>query len=158
MKYQGYTGIVELDEESETFFGRVIGLRDVITFQGESVAEIIQAFHDSVDDYLEFCGQRGESPEKPYSGETVLRTIHPAHRPTTPPRDGHRGGGTEHESERPGREHAQERFPHSRTGCEARAEEGAHGKNQEYASIDNHRRATPREFSPTEDHQGSAPS
>jgi len=73
MKYKGYTGIVELDDESGTLFGRVIGLRDVITFQGESVAEIVQAFHDSVDDYLEFCAQRGESPEKPYSGQFVLR-------------------------------------------------------------------------------------
>ena len=54
MKYKGYTGVVELEEESALLFGRVIGLRDVITFQGSSVAEVIQAFHDSVDDYLEF--------------------------------------------------------------------------------------------------------
>jgi len=73
MKYKGYTGVVELDEESAMLFGRVIGLRDVITFQGSSVAEVIQAFHDSVDDYLEFCAERGESPEKPYSGQFVLR-------------------------------------------------------------------------------------
>jgi predicted HicB family RNase H-like nuclease len=68
MKYKGYTGIVEFDEASGVLFGRVIGLRDVITFEGESVAEVIQAFHDSVDVYLEFCAERGESPEKPYSG------------------------------------------------------------------------------------------
>jgi predicted HicB family RNase H-like nuclease len=73
IKYKGYAGVVELDEESEVFFGRVIGLRDVITFQGSSVAEVIQAFHGSVDDYLEFCAERGESPEKPYSGQFVLR-------------------------------------------------------------------------------------
>jgi predicted HicB family RNase H-like nuclease len=51
MKYKGYTGIVELDEESQVLSGRVIGLREVITFEGDSVAEVIQAFHDSVDDY-----------------------------------------------------------------------------------------------------------
>jgi predicted HicB family RNase H-like nuclease len=73
MKHKGYTAIIEFDEESGTLFGRVIGLRDMITFQGESVAEVVQAFHDSVDDYLEFCVQRGESPEKPYSGQFVLR-------------------------------------------------------------------------------------
>lgn len=73
MKYKGYAGVVELDERSEVFFGRVIGLRDVITFQGSSVAEVVQAFHDSLDDYLEFCAERGESPEKPYSGQFVLR-------------------------------------------------------------------------------------
>jgi predicted HicB family RNase H-like nuclease len=63
MKYKGYTGLVELEEGSDVLFGRVIGLRDVITFQGESVAEVTRAFHDSVDDYLEFCAERGESPE-----------------------------------------------------------------------------------------------
>jgi predicted HicB family RNase H-like nuclease len=73
MKYKGYTGLVELEEGSDVLFGRVIGLRDVITFQGESVAEVTQAFHDSVDDYLEFCETRGENPEKPYSGQFVLR-------------------------------------------------------------------------------------
>jgi len=75
MRFKGYTGVVELDEESGILFGRVIGLRDVITFQGTSVAEVIQAFHDSVDDYLEFCATRGESPEKPYSGQFVAAAI-----------------------------------------------------------------------------------
>ena len=54
--------------------------RDGITFQGDSVAEVIQAFHDSVDDYLEFCAKRGESPEKPYSGHFVLRIDPQLHR------------------------------------------------------------------------------
>lgn len=61
MKYKRYTGVVELEEGSDVLFGRVIGLRDVITFQGESVAEVTQAFHDSVDDYLDFCMARRES-------------------------------------------------------------------------------------------------
>ncbi len=73
LKYMGYTGSVELDEEAGVLFGRVIDLRDVITFQGDSVNEVVRAFHDSVDDYLEFCAERGESPEKPYSGQFVLR-------------------------------------------------------------------------------------
>jgi predicted HicB family RNase H-like nuclease len=80
MKYKGYTGLVELEEGSDVLFGRVIGLRDVITFQGESVAEVTQAFHDSVDDYLEFCAERGEEPEKPYSGQFVLRLPPSLHR------------------------------------------------------------------------------
>jgi predicted HicB family RNase H-like nuclease len=80
MKYKGYTGLVELEEGSDVLFGRVIGLRDLITFQGESVAEVTQAFHDSVDDYLEFCAERGQSPEKPYSGQFVLRLPPALHR------------------------------------------------------------------------------
>jgi predicted HicB family RNase H-like nuclease len=80
MKYKGYTGVVELDEESQVLSGRVIGLRDVITFEGESVGEVIASFRDSVDDYLEFCAERGESPEKPYSGQFVLRLDPALHR------------------------------------------------------------------------------
>ena len=51
----------------------VLGLKDVITFQGESVSELEQAFHDSVDDYLEWCSEDGVDPEKPYSGKMLLR-------------------------------------------------------------------------------------
>jgi predicted HicB family RNase H-like nuclease len=60
--------------------GHVIGLRDVITFQGDSVAEVTRAFRDSVDDYLEFCAQRGVSPDKPYSGHFILRVDPRLHR------------------------------------------------------------------------------
>jgi predicted HicB family RNase H-like nuclease len=80
LKYKGYTGIVEFDEESSSLFGRVVGLRDLITFQGDSVTEVIQAFHDSVDVYLELCAERGESPERPYSGQFVLRIDPHLHR------------------------------------------------------------------------------
>ena len=55
----------------------MVGLRDVITFQGDTVAEAVQAFRDSVDDYLEFCASRNESPEKPFSGRFLVR-IEPA--------------------------------------------------------------------------------
>jgi predicted HicB family RNase H-like nuclease len=80
MKYKGYTGTIEPDEDSGVLFGRVIGLRDVITFEGDTIPELIQAFHDSVDDYLAFCAERGESPEKPYSGQFVLRISPQLHR------------------------------------------------------------------------------
>jgi predicted HicB family RNase H-like nuclease len=80
MKYKGYTGVAEFDDEAGVIFGHVIGLRDVITFQGESVAELIKAFHNSVDVYLEFCESRGESPEKPFSGQFVVRIEPELHR------------------------------------------------------------------------------
>ena len=73
MEHRGYTGVSFVDEESESLYGHVIGLRDVITFQGDSVAELSQSFRDSVDDYLEFCQSLGRSPEKPYSGRFLLR-------------------------------------------------------------------------------------
>ena len=73
MEYKGYFAKVEFDDRANIFHGEVINLRDVITFEGETVEELIQAFHDSVDDYLEFCVGRREDPEKPYSGKFVVR-------------------------------------------------------------------------------------
>ncbi|MBN2683978.1 MAG: type II toxin-antitoxin system HicB family antitoxin [Pontiellaceae bacterium] len=73
MEYKGYIGKVEFDDEANIFHGEVINLRDVVTFQGETVGELREAFKDSVDDYLEFCEERGQSPEKPYSGKFMVR-------------------------------------------------------------------------------------
>ena len=52
MEYKGYFAKVEFDDDADIFHGAVINLRDVITFEGETVKEIKQAFHDSIDDYL----------------------------------------------------------------------------------------------------------
>jgi predicted HicB family RNase H-like nuclease len=73
MKYKGYTGHVEYDEEAKLFHGEVLGIKDVVTFQGTTVDEIEQAFRDSVDDYLAFCKERGEEPDRPFSGKFNLR-------------------------------------------------------------------------------------
>lgn len=73
MEYKGYFARVEFDDEANIFHGEVINLRDVITFEGESVDELRKAFTDSVEDYLEFCAERGEDPEKPYSGKFLVR-------------------------------------------------------------------------------------
>ena len=80
MKYKGYTGVIEIDEDSNALFGDVIGLRDMITFQGDTVAEARQAFQDSVDDYLDFCASRNEPPEKPFSGKFLIRISSDLHR------------------------------------------------------------------------------
>jgi predicted HicB family RNase H-like nuclease len=73
IEYKGYFAKVEFDDEANIFHGEVINLRDVITFQGQTVDELREAFGDSIDDYLEFCAERGEEPEKPYSGKFVVR-------------------------------------------------------------------------------------
>ncbi|NVO14846.1 MAG: type II toxin-antitoxin system HicB family antitoxin [Rhodoplanes sp.] len=74
MNHKGYEAIVEYDENAGIFHGEVVNLRDVITFQGRSVAELKQAFAESVEDYIAFCKERGEEPEKPFSGQFVVRT------------------------------------------------------------------------------------
>ena len=73
MKFKGYMGRVDYDSSSKVFHGEVLGLKDVITFQGRNVDELEKAFKDSVNDYLDWCKERGEKPEKPYSGELRLR-------------------------------------------------------------------------------------
>ena len=80
LKYKGYHGNVEFDAEAGLFHGEVVDLRDVITFQGKSVEELEQAFRDSIDDYLEFCQQRDEEPDKPFSGRLMLRLPTEVHR------------------------------------------------------------------------------
>src|SRR3989338_7806821 len=79
-KYKDYIGHVIFDEEAEIFHGDVINTRDVITFQGNSVAELKKAFVDSVEDYLAFCKKRGEPAEKPFSGKFNLRLEPELHR------------------------------------------------------------------------------
>ena len=73
MKYKGYIGHVEYDDEAKIFHGEVVGLKDIITFQGSSVEELEEAFKDSVDDYLAWCKKRREKPEKTFSGTFNLR-------------------------------------------------------------------------------------
>lgn len=80
MEYKGYQATVSFDDEAQIFHGEVIDTRDVITFQGKSVDELSQAFHDSVDDYLEFCAKRGEKPSKPFSGKFLVRIKPETHR------------------------------------------------------------------------------
>ncbi|MBS3747990.1 MAG: type II toxin-antitoxin system HicB family antitoxin [Wenzhouxiangellaceae bacterium] len=80
LKYKGYLGHAEYDDEARLFHGEVLGLKDVITFQGTEVEQLEKAFRDSVDDYLDFCQQRGETPDKPYSGRLMLRLPSHLHR------------------------------------------------------------------------------
>jgi predicted HicB family RNase H-like nuclease len=80
MEYKGYMARVEFDDEAEIFHGEVINTKDVITFQGTEVSQLRKAFEESVDDYLEFCEQRGEDPERPFSGNFTVRISPKLHR------------------------------------------------------------------------------
>ena len=73
MTYKGYAARIGYSDEDELFIGRVVGVQDIITFHGESVNEIRQAFQEAVDFYLETCAERGEQPNKPYSGKLLVR-------------------------------------------------------------------------------------
>ena len=73
MLYRGYKGYFEYDEKADIFHGQVIGIRDVITFQGRSIDDLKVALKDSIDDYLDMCEQEEKSPDKPFSGKFSLR-------------------------------------------------------------------------------------
>jgi predicted HicB family RNase H-like nuclease len=78
--YKGYLGRAEFDNESRHFHGEVLGTKDVISFQAKAVEDLRRAFTGSVDDYLTFCKDRGEAPEKPFSGKFVARISPQLHR------------------------------------------------------------------------------
>jgi len=67
IEYKGYLAKIDVDEDARLFHGEVVNLRDVITFEADCMDDLLQAFHDSIDDYLEFCDERGEDPEKSFS-------------------------------------------------------------------------------------------
>lgn len=74
MEYHGYHAKIEYSEEDQSFFGRIIGINDVLIFDGETVKELRQAFHETIDDYLEMCKEIGKKPEKEYKGSFNIRT------------------------------------------------------------------------------------
>lgn len=63
MEYKGYVARVEFDESANVFHGQVLNTRDVITFEGRSVDELWDEFKNSVEDYLEFCAETGNTHE-----------------------------------------------------------------------------------------------
>ena len=73
MTYRGYAARVEYSEDDGCFVGHVAGVRDVIGFHGDSVAELRSAFQEAVDDYLDTCKKLGREPTHPYSGQFRLR-------------------------------------------------------------------------------------
>jgi predicted HicB family RNase H-like nuclease len=74
---------VEFDEDARVLFGEVEGLRDVVTFEATDVKDLEREFRASVDDYLAMCAERGEEPEKPYSGKFLVRVDPMLHREVT---------------------------------------------------------------------------
>jgi len=98
MSYKGYTARIEFDERDDIFVGRLLGVRDIISFHADSVAELRAELQVAVDDYLADCAERGVSPDKPASGKVMLRI-----RPESPCRSDHRRPSCRQEPEPVGR-------------------------------------------------------
>lgn len=73
MNHRGYTARIEFDERDNIFVGRVLGLRTMISFHGETVKELRKQFAAAIDEFLRDCEQQGVRPEKPASGRILLR-------------------------------------------------------------------------------------
>ena len=72
MRYKGYVGSIQYSAEDGCFIGDVLGIRDMISFEGESVSELRTDFENAVDHYLASCRERGIEPGKPRGGQLTL--------------------------------------------------------------------------------------
>ena len=73
MEYKGYVGSVEFSEEDDLLFGKVQGIRSLISYEGNTVSELINDFHGAVEEYLESCLKDGTAPEIAYKGSFNVR-------------------------------------------------------------------------------------
>lgn len=81
LEYKGYTaGPINFDDEAGTFSGVVVGLNDVIHFEGSTAEDLVAAFRDSIDDYLAYCHEKKRDPDRPFSGKVMLRMDPVLHR------------------------------------------------------------------------------
>lgn len=71
--YKGYVGSVEISEEDGIFYGKVMGIRSLISYKGENVKELLNDFHGAIDDYLEICKAEGKEPETAFKGSFNIR-------------------------------------------------------------------------------------
>jgi predicted HicB family RNase H-like nuclease len=80
MTYKGYIGSVNYSDKDQVFFGKIEGINGLVNFEGESVKELTEAFHEAVDDYLDLCAERGTDPERSYKGTFNIRIAPELHK------------------------------------------------------------------------------
>ena len=80
IEYKGYIGSVEFSAEEQVFYGKVQGIRSLISYEGTTAAELISDFHGAVDDYLALCREEGTEPEIAYKGSLNIRIGPELHR------------------------------------------------------------------------------
>jgi predicted HicB family RNase H-like nuclease len=80
LEYNGYHTRIEFDSVSKVLHGKIEGINDLVTFESSSVSEIESEFHKAVDDYLAFCSDIGQEPNKEYKGSFNIRITPELHR------------------------------------------------------------------------------
>lgn len=80
MKYKDYYGSVHYNDEDEVFYGKVEGIKSLISYEGHDVKTLKDAFQESVDDYLQTCAEQNIIAEKPFKGSFNIRVGDHLHR------------------------------------------------------------------------------
>lgn len=80
LEYKGYYASLHFSSEDEVFYGKLLGIDDLVNFEGASVKELKKAFHEAVDDYLETCKELGKEPNKTYKGTFNVRLTTDLHK------------------------------------------------------------------------------
>lgn len=80
LHYKGYTAKVTFSDTDGCLIGKVMGIDDSVTFEGESVREMRKAFRIALDDYISYCEKIGKNPDRPYSGKLMVRLTPERHR------------------------------------------------------------------------------
>ena len=80
LHYKGYSAKPEYSAEDQVFYGKILGIDDLVDFYTENAKEIEKEFHAAVDDYLAFCKEVGKQPQKEFSGTFNIRVSPELHR------------------------------------------------------------------------------
>ena len=73
LRYKGFMGTAEMSEEDDVFFGKVIGIRDLISYEGATVKELKKDFKGAVDDYIDLCKRHNKPIQKSMTGNFNVR-------------------------------------------------------------------------------------
>ena len=80
LSYKNYNGTVEYSSDDNCLFGKVLGIKSLISYEGNSLNELKEDFENAIDEYLEDCEEIGVSPELPYKGVFNVRIAPELHR------------------------------------------------------------------------------
>jgi predicted HicB family RNase H-like nuclease len=73
LEYKGYTGSIEYSKEDDLLYGKVLGIRGLISYEGKTGRELEEDFKEAIDTYLEDCKERAVDPERPFKGSFNVR-------------------------------------------------------------------------------------
>ena len=80
LTYKNYNGTVEYSMEDKCLYGKVVGIKSLLLYEGTSVKELEADFQKVIDEYLKDCDERNVLPELPYKGSFNVRIAPELHR------------------------------------------------------------------------------